>query len=95
MRSFHCLKILALPESNSFEASSRKDGGFESLTTVFFTGLTMAPKKFESLISGTVEKSTAESPRADGASESPLPQAAVKEELPQCQESQNAAVLLS
>jgi hypothetical protein len=54
---------LALPERNSCEASSRKDGGFESLTTVFFTGLTMVPKRFESLISGTVEKSTAESAR--------------------------------
>ena len=33
------------------------------MTTVFCTGLTMVPKRFESLISGTVEKSTAESAR--------------------------------
>ncbi len=66
MRSSRYLQTLALPERNSSEASSRKDGEFESLTTVFSTGLTMVPKRFESSISGTVEKYTAESAPADG-----------------------------
>ena len=59
MRSFHCLRILGLPARNSSAASSKKGGGFEQANTVFSTGLTMVPKRFESLISDTGAKSTA------------------------------------